>query len=93
MRISLSEIAHILMRPEQVSNAVCLAAADGDAIRIVAFVEADTPLSPADLRQLVLSQLPSSMTPDTFHVLAALPMARSGKVDRGALLASAGLAG
>jgi acyl carrier protein len=57
--------------------------------RLVAFVVAE-PLEdlPGELRRFLAGRLPSYMVPAAFQPLGALPLTRSGKVDRRALLAA-----
>ena len=62
--------------------------ADGDT-SLVAFVTARGQLDAGALRQFAREELPSHMVPTDIRVVATLPLAPSGKVDRRALAASA----
>ena len=60
---------------------------------IVAFVVADGPATPLELRQARPRRLPDSMLPDRIELVDALPLTPSSKLDERRLLAEAGLAG
>jgi amino acid adenylation domain-containing protein len=66
---------------------VALPAGDGDGEhRLVAYVVAD--LEAAELRAFLRDQLPASLVPAEFVLLAALPRTATGKLDRRALAAA-----
>ncbi|HEY0512517.1 MAG TPA: amino acid adenylation domain-containing protein [Thermoanaerobaculia bacterium] len=91
-RIELGEIEAVLSAHPAVREAVVTAPAtpadaSGDR-RLVAYVsatEGDGPLDVAALGVYLGSRLPSFMVPSTWVELAALPLTRTGKVDRKAL--------
>ncbi|MFD5432637.1 amino acid adenylation domain-containing protein [Kitasatospora sp. NPDC127067] len=82
-RIELGEIEHVLTLHPRVGAAAVLPAADG--LRLVAYVVADGPLDPAELRAFAAGHLPGYMLPAAVVPLAALPLTGSGKLDRTAL--------
>ena len=74
--------------PDVRAAAVGTCPAPGDGQQLVAWlVPADptTPPAPAILRQYLHSRLPAAMVPETFVIVAALPLTTSGKIDRAAL--------
>ncbi|MDI1463737.1 amino acid adenylation domain-containing protein [Catellatospora sp. KI3] len=88
-RVELEEIEAALARLEPVREAVVLLRKDlpGEA-KLVAYVtaaDADAPPAESDLRDVLRRDLPEYMVPDLFAILAELPLAASGKVDRAAL--------
>ncbi len=88
-RIELGEIEAVLTGHPAVREAAVTAPADasGDR-RLVAYVsaaEGGGPLDVAALGVYLGSRLPSFMVPSTWVELAALPLTRTGKVDRKAL--------
>ncbi len=88
-RIELGEIEAVLTGHPAVREAAVTAPADasGDR-RLVAYVsatEGDGPLDVAALGVYLGSRLPSFMVPSMWVELAALPLTRTGKVDRKAL--------
>ncbi|MEU8922550.1 amino acid adenylation domain-containing protein [Kitasatospora sp. NPDC048545] len=82
-RIEPGEIEHVLTLHPAVSAAAVLPAEDG--LRLVAYVVADGPLDPAELRAFAAGHLPGYMLPAAVVPLAALPLTGSGKLDRTAL--------
>ncbi|MEA3186521.1 MAG: hypothetical protein QOD99_351, partial [Chthoniobacter sp.] len=87
-RVELGEIATHLREHRSVRDAVVIARDDSPGMkRLVAYVvliEASERVS-ADLRAFLKERLPSYMLPAAFVTLSALPLTRSGKVDRRAL--------
>jgi amino acid adenylation domain-containing protein len=88
-RIELGEIEAVLSAHPAVREAAVIAPADtsGDR-RLVAYVSATEGSGPLDVAALGVylgSRLPSFMVPSTWVELAALPLTRTGKVDRKAL--------
>lgn len=88
-RVELEEIESCLTRLPEVREALLLLREDGPRLhRLVAYVSgtnASRPPRDADLRAALLRNLPRYMIPDVFVIMAALPLASNGKVDRGAL--------
>ena len=84
-RIEPGEVEAALLRHPSVRQAVAVAREDtpGDA-RLVAYLMSDD-VPPAELRALLRETLPDYMVPSAFVRLDALPLTRSGKVDRRAL--------
>jgi amino acid adenylation domain-containing protein len=86
-RIEVGEIEAILAEhPEVKDNVVLAREAEAGDRRLVAYV-AGTPGSETSLRRHLEERLPSYMVPSAILLLPALPMNRSGKVDRDALRA------
>ena len=88
-RIEPGEVEAALVSHPGVNAAVVVAAGESRERRLVAYLvpadpEAGTP-AVADLRSFLLERLPGHMVPAVFVELAALPLARNGKVDRAAL--------
>jgi len=92
VRISLAEIANTLRSLPEVSAAVCLPFEQTGQVAIAAFVTCAAPMSALELRREALTHLPSTMLPDVFKIVDAIPMSSAGKVDERALLIGAGLA-
>ncbi|HXO18600.1 MAG TPA: amino acid adenylation domain-containing protein, partial [Thermoanaerobaculia bacterium] len=91
LRIELGEIECALVGHSAVREAVVLARADGASVGDV-WLEAYVTMpageeapSLAELRTFLSRHLPESMLPSTLHLIAALPLTPSGKVDRKAL--------
>ena len=91
VRISLVELGEVLRSLPGVTAATCVAFDNDGDLGIAAFVVSTTPSTPAELRQATSERLPATMLPDTIHVVDALPMTSSSKVDGRRLLADAGL--
>jgi len=90
-RIELGEVEHALSRQAGVREAVVLCREDspGDK-RLVAYVVAESAVSPEALRTGLKDRLPDYMVPSAFVVLESLPLTPNGKVDRSALPAPEG---
>lgn len=87
-RIEPGEIAKTIRQHPEIDDAFVLAVdADSDRSRILAYAvpKATSTISTADLRSFVRSKLPDYMVPARFVLLDALPVSRSGKIDRNAL--------
>ncbi|MGW2643117.1 amino acid adenylation domain-containing protein [Streptomyces sp. NPDC001348] len=86
-RVELAEVDAVLATHPLVHEAACAAwpAPDGGSPQLAAYVVADEPLSPEDLREFAAERLPGHMVPSTCLTLPALPRTAGGKVDRPAL--------
>lgn len=87
LRIELDEIATVLEAHPHVGQAVVTMREDRPGQqRLVAYLVASgPPPDTADLRSHVEAELPAYMVPSAWVTLDALPLTRSGKVDRSAL--------
>ena len=88
VRIELGEIEAALASHPAVAEAVVAAVGDpGEGRRLVAYVvpSPDSAPSARSLRTFLEERLPASVVPSQFLLLAALPLTRSGKIDRRAL--------
>ncbi|MFL6198889.1 MAG: condensation domain-containing protein, partial [Thermoanaerobaculia bacterium] len=85
-RIELGEVEAALARYPGVRECVVIVREDrpGDRRLVGYLVVVGTP-APRDLRAFLASRLPDYMVPSAFVVLPALPLTRTGKVDRRAL--------
>ncbi|MBM3289411.1 MAG: amino acid adenylation domain-containing protein, partial [Candidatus Hydrogenedentes bacterium] len=87
-RIELGEIESVIVQHPAVAETVVVARQDGtDGHELVAYVVPRTKGSDfvGDLKAHLKGKLPDYMVPSAFVVLDKLPLAPSGKVDRGAL--------
>ncbi|TQM85434.1 amino acid adenylation domain-containing protein [Saccharothrix saharensis] len=83
-RVELGEVEAVLLSHPDVTDAVVVARdVPGVGLHLVAYVVGDA--DPEDLRAHLRERLPDYMVPATVHPLPALPLNRSGKVDRAAL--------
>ncbi|HYN23256.1 MAG TPA: amino acid adenylation domain-containing protein, partial [Thermoanaerobaculia bacterium] len=92
-RIELGEVEAALARFPGVRECVAIVREDrpGDRRLVAYLVPADAAVSSArDLRNFLAERLPDYMVPSAFVALPALPLTRTGKVDRRALPAPAG---
>jgi non-ribosomal peptide synthase protein (TIGR01720 family) len=85
VRIEPAEVEAALRTHPAVRNAAVGARGEGNACRLVAWVAADPPISPAELREHLRGILPEALVPTAFVMLEALPLNRHGKVDGRAL--------
>jgi amino acid adenylation domain-containing protein len=89
-RVEIGEIEAVLSAADNVREAACVAVGDSPDDRSVeAYVvpEAD-PIDISRVRRHCLTELPRYMVPERFHVIAALPTTRTGKIDRRGLVES-----
>ena len=93
VRTSLDEVARILRGVEAVSGAVCLPIDLDGGLGIAAFVAAGPEMTIPHLLHDARSQLPAGMLPDEVFIVESLPTTSAGKVDRNALLETAGRKG
>ena len=91
VRISLVELGQVLAALPGVTAATCVTFDNDGGLGIAAFVASAAISSPEQLRRAATDRLPATMLPDTIHVVDALPMTSSNKVDERKLLADAGL--
>lgn len=89
VRISLEEVARVLRGGEGVTGAWCVPTDDNGRLAVVAVVESTSGVTPPELLDRARRELPGSMLPDEMVVVPSLPLGRSGKVDRDALVALA----
>jgi acyl-CoA synthetase (AMP-forming)/AMP-acid ligase II len=82
-RVELGEIEAGLARNPDLREVAVVAARDGDALKIQAWVTAagDTAPSIIALKQHASAHLPQYMVPDTFHVVEGLPRTSTDKID------------
>ncbi|MEV0679058.1 amino acid adenylation domain-containing protein [Actinosynnema sp. NPDC050436] len=80
-----AEVEAVLREHDGVAQAVVLPVGDGDARHLVAYLVGDA--DEDDLRRHVAERLPAYLCPARYAVVEALPLNRSGKVDRAALRA------
>jgi mycobactin peptide synthetase MbtE len=89
VRVHPAEVTRALRAHPAVDDAFVTAAAsatDSADARLTAYVVPSRELSPLDLRRDLLDRLPPAMVPARFVRLPELPRARTGKVDRDALV-------
>ncbi|MEV4051952.1 non-ribosomal peptide synthase/polyketide synthase [Amycolatopsis sp. NPDC049688] len=90
-RIEPGEVDAVLLRHDQVAEAVTVAVADdAGRQRLVAYVVPAGETAPADLREWVKHALPEHMIPAAFVPLDRIPLTANGKLDRRALPAPDG---
>ncbi len=91
-RIELGDVEAALSAHEALKEAVVVAAGEGEARRLLAYVvahEGQPAPSSSELRQWLRQTLPDYMVPASFVALDALPLTPNNKVDRRALPAPA----
>ena len=93
MRIELGEIETVLARHEWVEEAVVELSGTGVEQRLIAYVVGKEGTAPSarELRRYVRTKLPEHMVPASFVKVEELPLLSSGKVNRRALGATAGV--
>jgi amino acid adenylation domain-containing protein len=86
-RVEPGEVEKHLLALPQVREAAVLVRQRAGGIEkyLCAYLTADVPLTPRELRAALRRDLPAYMIPSSFVQLAALPLNRNGKVDRAAL--------
>ncbi|MDQ4076803.1 MAG: amino acid adenylation domain-containing protein, partial [Chloroflexota bacterium] len=92
-RIELEEIERALLEHRQVGQAAVVSVAEGEAARLVAFLEVRNNGPELDeLRAFLADNLPEYMLPHRFQTLERLPLMPNGKIDRArlALIAESG---
>jgi D-alanine--poly(phosphoribitol) ligase subunit 1 len=85
-RIELGEIEHAVLQVEDVRN--CCVVYNQTKKDITLFFEAQRELSPAFIRERLLSSLPKYMLPTVFNQMELLPRNPNGKIDRAKLVGS-----
>ncbi len=91
VRISLVELAEAMGQLPGVTAAACVAFDNGGQLGIAAFVVAEEPVDPLELRRAAGGRLPDTMLPDRVELVGALPLTSSSKLDERRLLADSGL--
>ena len=83
-RVEIGEIETVLSAADNVREVACVAVGDGPDERAVeAYVVPESdPFDVSLVRRHCLAELPRYMVPERFHVIAALPVTRTGKIDR-----------
>ncbi|MFL6197053.1 MAG: amino acid adenylation domain-containing protein, partial [Thermoanaerobaculia bacterium] len=85
-RIELGEVEAAMARFPGVRKCVAVIREDEPERKLlVAYLVTPLPVDETDLRAFLSARLPDSMVPSAFVVLPALPLTRTGKVDRRAL--------
>lgn len=84
-RVELGEIEGVLREHAAVREAVVLARAEGEAVRLLAYVTGEA--AAADVKAFLAQRLPEAMVPSAVIPLKTMPLNRNGKVDRDALAA------
>jgi amino acid adenylation domain-containing protein len=90
IRIELGEIEAVLSQQSGVSQCVVVVEGEEGDRRLVAYLTTDEQHGPdpAELRQNLLAVLPEVMVPSRYVLLEALPLTRTGKIDRNGLLSA-----
>ncbi len=90
-RVELGEIEAALRELEEVKEAAVVVRGAGDAEHLAAYVVTrdDTDIETAHWRRQLARRLPGFMVPSVFVSLPAMPLTRTGKLDRRALPAAA----
>ena len=89
VRVSLREVARVLLGVEDVTGAVCIPIEQGGRLAIAAFVEASPHVTVSGVLEAAHQQLPTSMVPDEVHLRPSFPLNSSGKIDHRRLAAEA----
>jgi len=89
VRVSLGEVARVLLEVDDVTGAVCIPIERSDRLAIAAFVEASPHVTVSGVFEVAYRQLPTSMVPDEVHLWSSFPLNSSGKVDHRRLAAEA----
>src|SRR2546430_1791732 len=85
-RVELGEIEAVLQRNDSVRQAVCTMMQYDDDRWLVAHIVPEQTFAETELRAWLKTQVPAHMRPAEFVVLDEIPMLRSGKIDRDALI-------
>ena len=84
-RIELAEIESAIAGQPRIKQCVVLANHDSATVRLVAYCVCQAPVSSAQLREALASQLPDYMVPALFVFVEAIPLTPNGKIDKRAL--------
>jgi len=85
-RIELGEIEHAVFQVDGIRNGCVVY--NQNKKEIALFFESDQDLSPAVIRERMLTRLPKYMLPTSFHRLDKIPLTANGKYDRVKLAAT-----
>lgn len=84
-RIELGEVEAALRVCTGVREAAVLVRGEGDSRRLLAYLVADVPVLPGELRNALTQLLPDYMIPSAFIQVPQLPLTANGKLDHRAL--------
>lgn len=87
-RVETGEVEAVLGTAPGVRRSVVLVEGEADGRRLVAAVEAPSPVGPADIRGHLAARLPHHAVPSRIIVMPAFPLTDNGKIDTRALLAA-----
>ena len=90
-RIELGEIEHAVFEVDGIGNSCVVY--NQSKKEIALFFESERELTPAFIREQMLSRVPKYMLPTSFHRLDKLPLTANGKIDRQKLASSLQLDG
>jgi amino acid adenylation domain-containing protein len=85
VRIEPAEIEAALMRDPRIEAALVVVRPRPSGLQLVAYVESPLKLTPAAVRQRLMTSLPAQMAPAHIVVMSAFPRLVSGKIDHAAL--------
>jgi amino acid adenylation domain-containing protein len=85
-RIELGEIEHAVLQVDGIRN--CCIAYNKDKKEIALFYESEKELTPAFIRERLLTLLPKYMLPTIFNWMELMPRNPNGKIDRANLVAA-----
>jgi amino acid adenylation domain-containing protein len=89
VRIEPGEVEAALLRHPEIREAAVAVHHDTQGPKLVAWIVSGSGSEVPGLRRFLAAELPEPMVPSAFVVLEALPLTRTGKVDRAALVSPA----
>jgi acyl-coenzyme A synthetase/AMP-(fatty) acid ligase len=89
VRVSLREVARVLLEVDDVTRAVCIPIEQSGSLAIAAFVEAGPLVTVSAVFEAAYRELPAGMVPDEVILCSSFPLNSSGKVDHRRLAAEA----